>query len=332
MSEEAMLIEAILSEPDDHVHRLVYADWLLENAPQREPLVRSQGELGPSVVGSLGQKLVPIPAGRFTMGSPEDEPHRDPDETPHPVTLTKPFYLGAAPVSRGQFRAFVEAAGYVTDAERAAGTGWNAATGEWEVGYSWTIPGWRQKDDEPVVCLSWEDAIAFCAWLSQQEGRAYRLPTEAEWEYACRAGTSTPFFFGATLSAQQANFNTEFPYPDGEDGPPGVLGTTRPGRYPPNAFGLYDMHGNVWEWCNDWYGFEYFESSRERDPRGARNGVGRVLRGGAWGLPARDCRSALRRCGRPEFSRYRDMVTGFRLALSMPRPAAKRKRAARKPR
>ena len=213
MSEEAMLIEAILTESDDDVHRLVYADWLLENAPERESLVRSQGQLGPSLIGSLEQKLVPIPAGTFWMGSPEGEAHRDPDENQHEVTLTEPFYLGATPVSVGQFSAFVEATGYETIAENMVGTGWNAVTGEWERGgYRWTEPGWEQDDDEPVVCLSWEDAVAFCEWLSTAEKRTYRLPTEAQWEYACRAGTTTAFFFGDELLPRQANFIPHVPY------------------------------------------------------------------------------------------------------------------------
>jgi uncharacterized protein (TIGR02996 family) len=327
MSEEAMLIEAILTEPDDHVHRLVYADWLLDNDPAREPLVRSQAVLGPSVRASLGQKLVPIPAGTFTMGSPEEEEHRDPDEPAHEVTLTRPYYLGARPLTLGEYRAFVGATNHVTVAEQEGfGMGWSRRRRTWEQGaYNWRSPGWKQKDDEPVVCLAWDDSGAFCAWLGKIDGREYRLPSEAEWEHACRAGTTTPFFFGEDLLPGQANYNTRYPY-SGGNGERGVGRTTTVGRYPPNAYGLYDLHGNVWEWCSDWYGSDYYDDGRKRDPDGPDNGFGRVLRGGSWCNPARDCRSALRRCGHPVFSRYHDGNTGFRLALSMPGPARKRRR------
>src|SRR5437899_6072620 len=129
------------------------------------------------------------------MGSPRTESNRDPDEKPHEVTLTQPYYLGATPVTVGEFRAFVRATHYRTQGD-----------------YNWQDPGWKQTDDDPVVCLDWVDAVAFCVWLGEQDGRAYRLPTEAEWERACRAGTSTPFFFGAALLPEQADYDTRHPY------------------------------------------------------------------------------------------------------------------------
>jgi uncharacterized protein (TIGR02996 family) len=330
MSEEAMLVEAILTESDDHVHRLVYADWLLENDPAREPLVRAQGVLGPSVRTVLRQKLVPIPAGTFLMGSPDDEKDRDPDEPAHKVKLTAPFYIGATPVTAGEFRAFVWETKYVTLAEQELGTGWNPTSGTWDRGaYHWRHPGWKQQADEPVVCLAWEDAVAFCAWLSEKDGRDYRLPTEAEWEYACRSWTTTPFFFGEDLLPEQANHNALWPYRE-RVGAPGPGRTTIVGSYPANDFGLYDMHGNVWEWCHDWYGESWYGTRARRDPHGPDQGNGRVLRGGSWYNPARDCRSALRRCGHPFFSRYNDGNTGFRLALSMKtKPQRRRRRAPR---
>jgi formylglycine-generating enzyme required for sulfatase activity len=274
----------------------------------------------------VGGKLVPIPAGTFTMGSPEDEPRRDPDETAHEVELTKAFYLGATPVTVREYRTFVTASGYQTLAERGAGMGWNAEARAWEMGagYSWRSPGWEQADDEPVVCLASEDAVAFCEWLAE-DGQPYRLPTEAEWEYACRAWTTRAFCFGPTLGADQANYDHRHPL-GGESRAEGPGRTTPVGKYPANAFGLYDVHGNVWEWCNDFYDFAYYNESPRSDPRGPTDGSGRVLRGGAWCTPAWDCRAALRRCGHPFFSRYQDGATGFRLALSMHEAKPRRKR------
>ncbi len=329
MNEEAMLVEAILSERDDHVHRLVYADWLLDNDPAREPLVRAQALLGPSLWTVMGQKLVPIPPGTFVMGSPEDEKHRDPDELAHEVTLRRGYYLGAHPVTVGEFAAFVRDTRYETEAEQTSGVGWVRESGTWERGpFNWRTPGWWQSQDDPVVCLSWADALAYCRWLSSlegEEGRTYRLPTEAEWEYACRAGTTTPFYFGDDLLPGQACYNLALPY-SGRKGRPSNEKTVPVGSYPANAFGLWDMHGNAWEWCHDWYDPGYYEGGAMTDPTGPEIGFGRVLRGGSWCNEASDCRSALRRCGNPRYSRYRDGNTGFRLALSLPKAEAKKGR------
>src|SRR5262249_14813273 len=151
------------------------------------------------------------------------------------VRISRPFYLGACEVTLGQFRAFVDATGYRTDAE-ADGLGSAAYREDFEEyrvvqNYNWRNPGFAQDDDHPVCCISWNDAIRFCAWLSQKEGRSYRRPGEAEWEYACRAGTVTLYHTGAKLSPQQARIAT--------------WGTGRVGSYPANAFGLHDMHGNA---------------------------------------------------------------------------------------
>lgn len=322
MTEEDAFRQAILTEPDDHVHRLVYADWLLEHDPDREPFVRRQGSLGPSVFTSFGQRLVPIPAGRFRMGSPDNEPDRDPDEAQHSVNLTRPFYLAATPVTVGQFRAFAEATAYQSVAEHTFGVGWQPGEQTWQrgTGYNWRNPGWHQPRTHPVVNLQWDDVFAFCTWLGQRDGREYRLPTEAEWEYACRAGTTTTFSCGESLSTKEANYDGRT-----QDGQGDWVGaTTAVGAYPANAFGLFDLHGNVWEWCSDWYDVYYYERGRKSNPPGPRNGFGRVLRGGSWCNPSRDCRSALRRCGNPMLSRYHDGNTGFRLALSFEKPGKKR--------
>jgi formylglycine-generating enzyme required for sulfatase activity len=173
-------------------------------------------------------------------------------------------------------------------------------------------------DDFPVENVSWEEAVEFCKRLSalgKESGRVYGLPTEAEWEYACRGGvrTSTPFHYGKSLSSEQANFNGQFPYGGADKGR--NLGRTTPvGSYQPNAFGLYDMHGNVWEWCQDWYDKNYYGDSSKQDPKGPNSSpVGRrVLRGGSWYGNGQDCRAAYRDRDEPG---YRDSYVGLRVVL-----------------
>jgi formylglycine-generating enzyme required for sulfatase activity len=172
----------------------------------------------------------------------------------------------------------------------------------------------------PVDSVTWEDAAAFCAALSRRSaekkaGRTYRLPTEAEWEYACRAGTtwSAPFHFGESLSSRQANFDGSHPYGGAMSGP--SLGRTCPvGSYPPNAYGLYDMHGNVWEWCADWFDVNYYPVSPTRDPAGPDEGHERVLRGGSFFYIGSSCRAAIR-FGRPIDEP--SSLDGFRVAMSI---------------
>jgi formylglycine-generating enzyme required for sulfatase activity len=229
-------------------------------------------------VNSLGMSLVLLPAGEFLMGSPKNDADSRPDERPaHRVTLTRPFSIGAHEVTVGQFRAFVAASGYRTDAETDGKGGGilDAVLGEkvFDMKLNWRNPGFpnRQADDEPVVQVSWNDAVAFCAWLSKQEGRPYRLPTEAEWEYACRAGTTTRWASGDSPDLLEAIAWTPRS---------GVSAPQPVGRKAPNAFGLFDMHGNVWEWCLELYG--PYGPAPETDPQGPAVGTQRVLRGGAW--------------------------------------------------
>src|SRR5262249_40410528 len=147
--------------------------------------------------------------------------------------------------------------------------------------------GWQQTDNQPVVCVSWNDALAFCTWLAKKESKVYRLPTEAEWEYACRAGTVTPYNFGKSVTREQANF---------AEGPldPSRNKTTRVGSYPANAFGLYDMHGNIWQWCADWYDADYYSKLPTKDPPGPASGTLRVCRGGSFANTVNEIRSAQR--------------------------------------
>jgi formylglycine-generating enzyme required for sulfatase activity len=224
-------------------------------------------------------KFVPIPAGRFLMGSLDAEPDLfEDEELQHDVIITKPFHLGIHPVTQAQYEAVMG-----------------------------NNPSHFGGAYMPVETVSWEDAVRFCARLSKKEGKEYRLPTEAEWEYACRAGTTTATALGDALSSAQANVIGENPYGVAAKGP--SLGKTMPvGSYPPNAWGLYDMYGNVWEWCADWYG-EY-PAGAVTDPTGPMSGTGRVLRGGSWIGGGHDCRSACRFRNAPG-SRYPDL--GFRV-------------------
>ncbi len=243
--------------------------------------VEEEDEIAPGVK----MTFVLVPPGRFWMGSPYNEQGRDDDEVKHEVELTQPFYLGKYEVTQAQYEAV---------------TGQN--------------PSHFKGAKLPVESVSWEEANAFARELSRKRGLShlYRLPTEAEWEYACRGGHpySHPFGIGAgrLLSSTQANYNGNYPYGGEEKGP--NLGTTTPvGQYAANTLGLYDMHGNVWEWCADWYG-EY-PSGKVADPRGPSTGPDRVFRGGSWFAFGSGCRAANRRRLTPT-DRSDDL--GFRLA------------------
>jgi formylglycine-generating enzyme required for sulfatase activity len=269
----------------------------------------------------VGQiKLKRIPAGEFLMGSPEGE--GDGDEHPrHRVEITRPFYLGVTEVTRGQFRRFVDEAGYRTEAERDGKGGWGADdAGRWkqDPNYTWENPGFKQTDEHPVVDVSWNDAVAFCAWLSRKEGATYRLPTEAEWEYACRAGTTTKYSCGddpeglaAVGNIADGTAKAKYPGWTTTAAQDGYIYTAPVGRYEPNAWGLYDMHGNVWEWCSDGYGADYYKSSPVDDPPGSEGAANRVFRGGCWDYGPRGARSAFRFRSAPVNRAY---GVGFRLA------------------
>jgi formylglycine-generating enzyme required for sulfatase activity len=307
-----------------------------QELPQTPPADVPREAVPKEIVNSVGMKLLPIPAGRFTMGSPGDEEGRYDNEGPqHEVEITRPFYLGRYEVTRGQFRRFVEDTGYSTDAERdGEGGGYDAEKRVFfdpKAGYSWRDPGFAQTDEHPVVNVSWNDAQAFCEWLSRKEGKTYRLPTEAEWEYGCRANTRTRFHSGdeagglrrvaniADLSLQaqwdyqgvqnrhfQRLLSEWFEAVTWDDGYPF---TAPVGRFQPNGFGLYDMHGNVWEWCADWYDKDYYNDSPARDPRGPSAGSYRVARGGSILSVPRRCRAAIRGRYGPA---YRNQIIGCR--------------------
>jgi formylglycine-generating enzyme required for sulfatase activity len=259
------------------------------------------------VENSVGMKLVLIPAGKFKMGSPADEDGYFRDQGPvHDVEITRPFFLGAHEVTQGQYEKVMGA-----NPSSFAATGNDKASRDRVIGLD--------TSTFPVDSVSWHDAVAFCAKLTalpeeKAAGRAYRLPTEAEWEYACRAGSSTPFHSGDSLSSKQANFNGNFPSGGGDRGP--YLQRTCPvGSYAANVFGLHDMHGNVWEWVADRYGEDYYASSERRDPQGPESGDRRILRGGSWDNRGKGCRTAFRRGHGPanRLSSY-----GFRVVCVAP--------------
>ena len=222
-------------------------------------------------------EFVSIPAGTFTMGSPASEVGRSSNETQHQVTLSA-FKMSKYEVTFEQYDLFCDA------------TGRSKPNDE----------GWG-RGNRPVINVSWDDATAFAEWMG------CRLPTEAEWEYACRAGTTTPFSTGNNLTTSQANYNGNYPYRNYPKGDYRAK-TTLVGSFAPNKWGLYDMHGNVWEWCSDWYGD--YSTSAQTNPKGASSGSGRVFRGGSWYNRARNCRSAFRNTYTPA-GRSHDI--GFRL-------------------
>jgi formylglycine-generating enzyme required for sulfatase activity len=265
------------------------------------------------VTNSLGMKFTLIPAGEFLMGSPRSEIEGlilgfysflkdvlEAEQPQHRVRITKPYYLGMYEVTQAEY-------------ERVMGTNPSAFS------QSGPNSAWLTGLDTrrfPVEQASWEDAMEFCRELSalsaeQSAGRVYRLPTEAEWEFACRAGTTTPFHFGSQLNGCEANCNGDYPYGTTTKGAY-LKRPTTVGSYGPNGFGLYDMHGNVWEWCSDWYDTGYYANSPIDDPTGPASGLNRVIRGGCWCGMAEHCRSA-RRDGDPPS--IRDEILGCRVAF-----------------
>ncbi len=260
------------------------------------------------VINSLGMKMVRIEPGKFIMGagtappaSREEFLQRDGDEAPaHMVQISRPYYLGVYEVTNAQYEQF--------DPTHQKFRG---------------LAGVSKGDGEPVTFVTWQQAGAFCQWLSRKEGKPYRMPTEAEWEYACRAGTTSRFSTGDELTAEQANF--------GRPGKQQPVTTLRVGSFKPNPWGLFDMHGNVEEWCLDWYG--PYEPGEQTDPVGRADGIARVTRGGSYNAqqarrvavaPTRYLRSANRSGYLPEDA---NRCIGFRVVLgempaSKPLPAA----------
>ncbi len=266
-------------------------------------------EAGPVVltIGSERFAFVHVPKGTFHEGSPADNKWHEADETDHEVTLTNDVDMLETPVTRGQYAAFVGETGYVTEAEKGSsgGSGWNGTELVQKKEYTWRNPGFPQTEEHPVVLVTYADSIAFLAWFSAKTGKSARLPTEAEFERAARGGTVTSWYVGEDESAALTIgvFKTN-----------GGHGTEPVRKHVPNAYGLYDMSGNVYEWCLDVYGA--YPTTAVTDPENATPPPGeplrRVLRGGSWLKEPKRARSAARYRNTPG---SRNADNGFRFVL-----------------
>ncbi|MHB1422903.1 MAG: formylglycine-generating enzyme family protein [Gemmataceae bacterium] len=347
----------------------VFPDAASDDKNEHKPIALDMGR-------GVKMDFVVIPKGKYEMGAPKDEDGRYKDEEQHEVEITPDYYLGKFEVTRGQFRVFVQETNFKTEAEtdglggsgydeetgKFKGPTWDARTGKHNGGtptnYTWRDTGFSQTDDHPVVNVSWNDATAFCRWLAGKTGRKTRLPSEAEWEYACRAGTKTRFYNGDDAEKLASVGNVAdgtarkvfsgWTTIDAEDG---YVYTAPVGKFKPNKFGLHDMHGNVWEWCLDWYGPYKMEQKigaihprRERQAEGGLYGPrlasergqdwfavsyqepilvnplradkldysAHIVRGGSWADRPGRCRSAARR---GLASSHRCHHVGFRVAF-----------------
>ncbi|MCC5875574.1 MAG: SUMF1/EgtB/PvdO family nonheme iron enzyme [Candidatus Sumerlaeia bacterium] len=335
-------------EHEDANHQLAHArererywrEWTPTPPPYPTPAGPQPGskttiDLG----GGVSMTLVWIPPGTFTMGSTKAEqdwavenglPREFADrESPQTrVTLTEGFWMGETAVTRGQFARFVRETNHRTTAEvEGSAFGLDTSAGQWKSidGLTWRTPGFDQGDDHPVVCVSWNDAIAFTEWLSRESGLRIGLPTEAQWEYACRAGTTTRYWWGndpaagrgrvngldeeaqKILAGSGRRWNHTLPFNDGH------MYTSPVHAMEANPWGLYDMHGNVWEWTSSWFG--NYPGGNQQDYSGAQQGTLRVIRGGSWFNIPQVLRSAHRNRYTPD---VRNNILGFRVVSSPP--------------
>jgi formylglycine-generating enzyme required for sulfatase activity len=235
------------------------------NPPKPPANINPQSSFSENLGNGVFLEMIAIPGGTFLMGSPENEAGRRDSESPqHQVTVPS-FFMGKYQLTQAQYQAIMG-----------------------------NNPSSFKGNNRPVENVSWDDAVAFCQKLTQKTGNNYRLPSEAEWEYACRAGTKTPFSFGDNITTDLVNYDGNYPYKSAAKGKYRQE-TTDVGTFPPNAFGLYDMHGNVWEWCEDDWHENYINAPTDGSAWNSRSGNSeKVLRGGSWDLYARHCRSALR--------------------------------------
>ena len=266
-------------------------------------------------------EMVVVPAGRFVMGSPDSEHGRYDNEGPrHDVIIAKPFALGKYSVTVGEFRRFAAATGRKQDGECDVDANFDA---NWKArdGYGWWNPGFKQTERDPVVCVNWHDAVAYAAWLSAETGEVYRLPTEAEWEFAARAGTDTAYYWGSSSAAQcdyanGADRTTGIKYRkwrDVADCKDGYVSTAPVGSFKPNAFGLYDMLGNAWQIMQDCFTDDYYRAPSDGSVWKTGECEEHIIRGGSWGSNPGLMRSALR--GGSPYGWYN--YSGFRLAKSL---------------
>jgi formylglycine-generating enzyme required for sulfatase activity len=253
------------------------------------------------ITNSLNMKFIYIEPGSFIMGSNEGESNEQPA---HEIAITKGFYLQNTEVTVGQFKKFIQETNYITTAEKEDGTYVFTEEGyQKKEDANWRNPYFEQTDNHPIVCISRNDIDAFIDWLSKKEGKQYRLPTEAEWEYACRAGSSTRYYWGDSINNdycwhKENSSNSTHPV----------------GKTLPNSFGLYDMLGNVMEACADIYDESYYKNSQTADPKGADKGDEIVFKGGGWYFTPEYCRISVRFGGERI---VRSPIMGFRLVYSV---------------
>ncbi|MBN2715703.1 MAG: SUMF1/EgtB/PvdO family nonheme iron enzyme [Deltaproteobacteria bacterium] len=291
-------------------------------------------------VNSLGMAFIRIEPGMFVMGDSPDSGFGFDDMLAHKVTISKPYFMQCTHVTVGHWQRFADETGYRTEVERNISIPWIFKKRDswsfhwirprrhWQQSseYWWEKPNLAQGMNHPVTCVTWADALAFADWLTQKEGRTYRLPTEAEWEYACRANTQTNYCFGDRLPVTHAKYFSNLTYVSNWIPFAAELlhinQTVAVKSYPPNAWGLYDMHGNAWEWCLD----QCDQIVRDDESRTVLSdtykdnvvdplnsfGDHRILRGGSWAYPSLFSRSAHRRA---EVANYSASGIGFRIIL-----------------
>ena len=262
--------------------------------------IRANSPANGILTSSIGMKLVLVPPGEFIMGAPDDD-FLGIDEIPqHRVYISKGFWMGQCEVTVGDYLAYLndggDASGVDLDDE-------DCPIKKTNDGYILSGNKFGADLNQPMVEVSWQGAVMFCEWLSKKEGKAYRLPTEAQWEYACRANTQSLFFYGGSARTSYDWFK------DNSNNQTHLVGHKKA-----NPWGLYDMHGNVREWCSDWYDEKYYENAPSSDPMGPPNGQVRVLRGGSWNRESWDCRSASRGWCIPEHTYY---FNGFRVVMEL---------------
>ncbi len=292
--------------------------WITLEAGQEKRLKVVLKKDAGTYTNFLGMRFVRIMPGTFSMGTPQDQSYKGDDENLHQVSISKPYFLQTSEVTIGQFKKFVQATAYQTEADRSKACWIGTKRGRWkkQPGGNWQDPNPSDErtltDAHPVACVTWNDAQAFIKWLEKMDGRVYKLPSEAQWEYACRAGSKTVFAYGNCLSTDQSNFGSLGPHFDQckahfkQD----RKGPIKVATLEPNEWGLFDMHGNVTEWCQDWYGT--YSDGPAKDPTGPPSGSERVMRGGHFFSEAHDCRSATRVGFPPGFAAE---AVGFRVVL-----------------
>ena len=278
----------------------------------------SKQKSNPVAKNSFEPEMVEIPGGHFQMGDIAGIGFRN-QKPVHQATI-KPFQMSKYEVTKAEFAAFINATGFQTDAEKNSAENkgclvYSNSDWNWQSGTHWRDHAFKQEDREPVVCISWSDAKTYIKWLNKESGESYRLPTESEWEYAARAGSNTNFPWGDVPSHEYANYGKDECCGGLAEGRDRWVNTSPAGSFTANAFGLHDMHGNVWEWTDDCWNKNYKDAPANGTARSSGDCGRRVLRGGSWDDKPKLIRSAHRFW---EHINDRGNFIGFRLVLSQP--------------